>query len=86
MKHLPANDIDGMMIDHDYCFGKSTKGKSSMLSFCKFCDQDYWFIIKGAPQGLRQILASESPLKKMKKAIYFTLKALFILKIFKFLS
>ena len=42
--------------------------------------------IKGALSGLRQFLALESPLKMMKKAFYFTSKALFVLKIFKFLS
>ena len=41
--------------------------------------------IKGALSGLRQFLATESPLKLMKNA-YFTSKALFVLKIFKFLS
>ena len=35
--------------------------------------------------GLRQILTFQSPLKLMKSAFYLTLKALFILKIFKFL-
>ena len=33
-----------------------------------------------------QLLATESHLKVMKNAFYFTLKALFVLKIFKFLS
>ena len=42
--------------------------------------------IKGALSGLRQFLAIESLLKMMKNAFYFTSKALFILKIFKFLS
>ena len=42
--------------------------------------------IKGAHSGLRQFLATESPLKVMKIVFYFTLKALFALKIFKFLS
>ena len=37
-------------------------------------------------KGLRQFLIIESPLKIMKNAFYFTLKALFVLKIFKFLS
>ena len=32
------------------------------------------------------ILATESPLKTMKNAFYFTLKALFVWKMFKFLS
>ena len=42
--------------------------------------------IKGTLSGLRQFLTHESPLKMMKNAFYFTLKALFNLKIFKFLS
>ena len=42
--------------------------------------------VKGALSGLRQLLATESPLKMMKNTFYFTLKALFVLKIFKFLS
>ena len=36
--------------------------------------------------GLRQIVAIESALKLMKKAVYFTLKAFLVLKIRKFLS
>ena len=36
--------------------------------------------------GLRQLFATESPLKMMKNAFYFTLIALFALKIFKSLS
>ena len=42
--------------------------------------------LKCALSGLRQFLAAESPFKMMKNAFYFTLKALFVLKIFKFLS
>ena len=42
--------------------------------------------VKGALSGLRQFFAPESPLKMMKNAFYFTLKALFVLKIFNFLS
>ena len=41
--------------------------------------------LKGALSDLRHFLTTESPLK-MKNAFYFTSKALFILKIFKFLS
>ena len=44
------------------------------------------FYIRGALSGLRQFLATESPLKMIKNAFYLTLKALFVLKIFKFLS
>ena len=41
---------------------------------------------KGALSGLGQSLSTETPLKLMKNAFYFTLKALFVLKIFKSLS
>ena len=40
---------------------------------------------KGALSGLRQFLATKSPLKMMKNAVYFTSKALFVLKIFNFI-
>ena len=43
------------------------------------------YSIKGALSGLRRFLATESPLNIMKHAFYFTLKVLFVLKIFKFL-
>ena len=39
-----------------------------------------------ALSGLIQFLATESPLKIMKNAFYFFTKALFVLKVFKFLS
>ena len=42
--------------------------------------------IKGALAGLRYFLATKTPLKMMKNAFYFTLKALFVLNIFKFKS
>ena len=48
-------------------------------------DPEFARKVKGAPSGLGQFLATESPLKIMKNAFYFTLKALFVLKIFKFL-
>ena len=41
---------------------------------------------KGALSGLRQFLPTESPLKIMKNPFYFTLKAYFVLKMFRFLS
>ena len=42
--------------------------------------------LKGALSGLRQFLAAESLLKMIKNAFYFTSEALFVLKIFRFLS
>ena len=44
------------------------------------------FDLKGGLSGLKQFLATESPLKMIKNAFCFTWKALFVLKIFKFLS
>ena len=44
------------------------------------------FNFQGALLGLRQFLATESPLKMMENAFYFTSNTLFVLKIFKFLS
>ena len=41
---------------------------------------------KGVLSGLRQFLATETPLKMMKNTFYFTLIILFALKILKFLS
>ena len=42
--------------------------------------------LKTALSGVRPFLATESPLKLMKNAFYFILKAFFFLKIFKLLS
>ena len=42
--------------------------------------------LKGTLTHLRQVLATESPLKMMKNAFYFTLKDLVILQMFKFMS
>ena len=42
-------------------------------------------VLKDAPSGLRQLLATESSLKMMRNAFYVTLKRLFVLKIFKVL-
>ena len=41
---------------------------------------------KVALSGLRQFLATKNPLKMMTNAFYFTVKALLVLKILKFLS
>ena len=41
---------------------------------------------KGKLSGLRQFLPIEVPLEIIKNAFYFTSKAFFILKIFKFFS
>ena len=43
------------------------------------------YLIKGTLSGLRQFLATESPLKTMKNVFYFTLKAFFVFEIFQLL-
>ena len=45
----------------------------------------FFLFIKGALSSLRRFLVTESPLKMIKNAFYFTLKALFVF-ISKFLS
>ena len=57
---------------------KTKNDGTMMLSKCA--------IFIGALSGLRQFLATESPLKMMKNVFYFISKALFVLKIFEFLS
>ena len=42
--------------------------------------------LKDTLSGLKLFLAAKSHLKVIKNAFYFTLKAIFVLKIFKFLS
>ena len=42
--------------------------------------------IKGALSGLKQISLTETSLEMKKNVFYFTLKALLVIKIFKFLS
>ena len=49
------------------------------------CDSHLLLHSKGALSSLRKFLATESLLKMMKKSFYVTLKALFVLMIFKFL-
>ena len=43
-------------------------------------------LFKSVFSGLRQFFATENHLKLMKNAFYFTSEAIFVLKIFKFLS
>ena len=50
---------------------------SRLIHFC---------MLKGARSGLKQFLTTKDPLNMMKNVFYLTLKALSVLKIFKFLS
>ena len=59
------------------------KGRKSINIYI-FCDLAAK--LKGPLSGLRIFLTPENPLKMMKNAFYFTLKFIFVLKIFTFLS
>ena len=50
-----------------------------------FIKKGLGFLFNGALSGLKRFLQTESPWKMIKNAFYFTLKLLFVLKIFKFL-
>ena len=64
--------------------------KHLTLMFMLMClspfDVNWISWVKGVLWDLRQCLATGSPVKLMKNAFYYTLKALFVLKIFKLLS
>ena len=62
------------------------KGNQIRCSWSEIQLDSYRNNWKGALSGLAQLLTTESPLKMMGNAFYFTLKALFVLKILKCLS
>ena len=71
---------------------KSSKQYNSQIfsflfkTVARYFDGKVLWYFKGKQSSLRQFLATESSLKVMKNVFYFTSKALFVLKIFKFLS
>ena len=70
------------------CVGSIFDSVSFLLKFISFLfnKKHGLFDFKGVLFDLRQFLITESSLKMMKNAFYFTLKAIFVLKIFTFLS
>ena len=60
--------------------------RNSLIDFCFDGGKIKYITVKGALSGLRQFLTTENPFKMMKNVFYFTSKALFVLKISKFLS
>ena len=62
------------------------KGSYTWTVIFKWFQEVEFHSIIGALSSLRQSSATESPLKMMKNAFYFTLKAPLVLNIFKFLS
>ena len=83
-KSIPTEDLTEtaeFVLKNSY-FELNSTGNPLMPGFHKKKSH----ILKGATLGLRQFLATERPLKMMKNDFYFTLNAVFVLKIFKFLS
>ena len=82
-------DIIGKMIWFYITFNKEPEDNYGLTrtyrlsKFVKLCGKNC--INKCALSGLIQFLAIESPLKIIKNAFYFTLKALFVFEIFQFL-
>ena len=79
-------------IIHLYEFQTSALYQMLCIEVFQFCGRyilrthhDRFINIKGALLGLRQFLETKNPLKMMKNAFYFILKAVFVLEIFKFL-
>ena len=82
---LLVENFCGFYFSHIHAEGFQHAHKSVSNLHAK--DSARWLIVfKGALSGLRQFLATETPMKMMKNDFYFTSKALFVLKIFKFLS
>ena len=78
IKFTNNNNIDGSCLNRS----KMHLNKSGIGQLGKKFSQP----VNGSHSDLKQFLESESPLKTMKNTFYFTLKALFVLKIFRFLS
>ena len=83
-------------VSFPYCVIRKAKVERRIYHFSGYNKNFLWNLnlnikfnilicIKVVFSGLRYFLATESPLKIMRNAFYFTLKALFVLKIFKFL-
>ena len=62
------------------------KNYDNRIAIIKLRLSSHDLAIEGTLLRPKQFLAIESPFKKMENTFYFTLKALFVLKILKFLS
>ena len=69
--------------DEQYFFVKFFDEKKIVFDLCFLSKLQ---LFKGPLSGLKQFLANESPLEMMKNAFYLSLRALLVLKLFKFLS
>ena len=84
MGNYPAGNYLGDSCPGDNCPGGDCPVSQKIIE--KYSKMDTKANIKSVLSSLRAFSAAESLLKMMKKVFYFTSKALFVLKIFKFLS
>ena len=62
------------------------KKKKKMVTFPEEIVNQYTYLDLSLLAGLKQVLATEILLKMIKNAFYSTLKAFFVLKLYKFMS
>ena len=65
---------------------KETDTAKKMVTFTEEIINQYTYLDLTLLTGLRQVLATEILFKMMKNAFYSTLKAFFVLKLYKFVS
>ena len=68
-----------------WCFSFAYMRKCQHRQFREFAHENFFILVKGALSGIRQFLTTKSPIKMMKNAFCFTLKALLFSKSFEFL-
>ena len=69
-----------------YFWEKEIDTAKKMVTFTEEIINQYTYLDLTLLTGLRQVLATEILLKMMKNAFYSTLKAFFVLKLYKFVS
>ena len=69
-----------------YFWEKETDTAKKMVTFTEEIINQYTYLDLTLLTGLRQVLATEILLKMMKNAFYSTLKAFFVLKLYKYVS
>ena len=69
-----------------YFWEKEIDTANKMVTFTEEIINQYTYLDLTLLTGLRQVLATEILLKMMKNAFYSTLKAFFVLKLYKFVS
>ena len=80
------HNINVRFFHFDLTYFSTKFGKACCFDHNDFNLNAQMSLLKDALSGLTQFLPTESLLKMMKITFYFTLKALFILTIFNFLS